>query len=340
MQDFVKFFNLVNNKPPLMRLFSPPDLCPLKVRKEYFSLQSLEHKTKNLKYIQKDKYFSEGFEMKKDGFCVLWAYLILSVRLKAPNMAYKKIHQELNQRYEKNPMDLLKIVFTLAKNTYTGAIEIMKEIGWDDAKIKKFLQDSIIKEEWGDTGLHKEIQTAIINKYFLKKPLKDLTDNTDNTKMITTLRKIGTTNRVLQITEKKAKENMESKLYKYVENYLNPNKSRKQQPKLIQGLIEMYENESQNTGDRFGEHGQYRRRNKALKTPESEEFFATYDDATEHGPSNIKENKLIHRKFIKSRILNEIKIGTMDIDDVEELGFKKEELDDAGPAKVRKNKKL
>ena len=44
MQDFVKFFNLVNNKPPLMRLFSPPDLCPLKVRKEYFSLQSLEHK--------------------------------------------------------------------------------------------------------------------------------------------------------------------------------------------------------------------------------------------------------------------------------------------------------
>jgi hypothetical protein len=125
-----------------------------------------------MKFIHKDKYFNEGFEMKKDGFCVLWAYLMFSVRLKAPKMSYKKIHQELNQRYEKNPIDLLKIVFTLAKNTYTQAIEIMKELGWEDSKIKKFLVDSIMKRKWGDTGLHKEMMTAILNRYFLNKKIK------------------------------------------------------------------------------------------------------------------------------------------------------------------------
>ena len=146
-------------------------------------------------------------------------------------------------------------------------------------------------------------------------------------------------------------KNEKSDLYKYVKNNLDPTKSEEKQPKLIQELIDVYLNESQNTGDRFGEHGIYKDRTKALELQNNpsgkavlkgdydtlgDEFFAGYDDKTdEYGP-DTKNNKLRHRKYIKKRMLEEIRDGMMDLEDVTESGFTEEDLKEKAPAPKKK----
>ena len=132
-------------------------------------------------------------------------------------------------------------------------------------------------------------------------------------------------------------KNEKTDLYKYVKNNLDPTKSEEKQPKLIQELIEVYIQESLNTGDRFGEHGIYRDRKARGKIGvDDDEFFAGYDDKTDEYGTDTKKNKLAHREYIKKRMLEEIRDGMMDIDDVTESGFTEEDLKEKAPAPKKK----
>ena len=132
-------------------------------------------------------------------------------------------------------------------------------------------------------------------------------------------------------------KNEKTDLYKYVKNNLDPTKSDEKQPKLIQELIEVYLNESQNSGDRFGEHGIYRDRTARGEIGiDDDEFFAGYDDKTDEYGTDTKKNKLAHREYIKKRMLEEIREGTMDLEDVTESGFTEEDLKEKAPAPKKK----